>query len=393
MTADIGLVISSLFFGYLSDKVGRKPCVLACQFGGALGSILKYLARGNYWTFCGANFFTGLFAGSLAVGMAYASDAIPSREGTDSEMAKIIAISLIGRVGGGILAILLQSMGLFIPLLYSAGISLMAGIICFFWMVEARDNAASSKEESQLNMSVATEDSKDESMEKDEVLDKRALWNVLAGELADNLGSIGLVPICISPLMFQTFYQNFVDQGLDPIMSAVAYKWLYVCVALIVVPGAAIAPFLFKKYGPALSAVTANIFTGIVTVVLLQVANISPVTFATYAIFVAILYAAFPLTVISQLSTGPMLDRISPLSKRGQIQGLNLAFMNLASAIGPFLYGILADATSIDVVLYTTTGVSLLAAVVNAPLTRDARFGPESKDNHMDETIEIDPSV
>ena len=47
-------------------------------------------------------------------------------------------------------------------------------------------------------------------------LDHRALWNILAGELADNLGSIGLVPICLSPLMFQVFYAQFVENDQEP---------------------------------------------------------------------------------------------------------------------------------------------------------------------------------
>lgn len=35
MTADIGMVISSLLFRHPSDKIGRKPCIVACMLVGA----------------------------------------------------------------------------------------------------------------------------------------------------------------------------------------------------------------------------------------------------------------------------------------------------------------------------------------------------------------------
>ena len=54
-------------------------------------------------------------------------------------------------------------------------------------------------------------------------------------------------------------------------MSASSYKFIYVFIALIVIPGAIIAPLMFAKMGPALCAVLANLLTGAVTIVLLQI--------------------------------------------------------------------------------------------------------------------------
>ena len=51
----------------------------------------------------------------------------------------------------------------------------------------------------------------------------------------------------------------------------------------------------------------------------------------------------YPTTVISQLSTGPMLEVIAPPSRRGFVQGLNTAAMQVATAIGPPLISTLAD--------------------------------------------------
>ena len=448
LTGDIGMVLSSLTFGYLSDKpwFGRKLSILACMYVGAIGSMMKYNLRENYWAFCAANFFSGVFGGSLAVGMAYVSDVVEDRKQTDAEIGIIIATSMIGRTGGGVLAILMKPIGLFAPLWVSAAISVLAGLLCHIYLIEPdityesldeeeeeedfdaqntdaqnalttiaeensnsqfkdfsemRDNSFSMDFEAGVadddndtiensrRIKYRDPDEASDSMDSRTVdskvpthLDHRALINVLAGELFDNLGSIGLVPFCLSPLMFQTWYGDFDDAGLDPIMSENAYQWIYVFIALIVIPGAAVAPALFQKFGPAMSAVGANLLTGAITVVLLQIANINPPTYATYCIFVTVLYLAFPMTVISQLSTGPMLDRISPLDQRGKVQGFNMAAMNFASAIGPFLYGVLHDTTNIDVTLYTTTGVSAIAAAVNYLMVGDKRFGPIAQDEN-----------
>ncbi|CAB9519853.1 expressed unknown protein [Seminavis robusta] len=468
MTADVGMVLSSILMGYYSDQphVGRTKCILACMYVGAVGSILKFLARDSFWTFCAANFFTGLFGGSLAVGMAYVSDVFNDRMQTDAEIGMIVATNMIGRTGGGVIAIAMQKMGLFVPLWVSAAVSALAGVLCHLFMYDAidkhdvdsfgyyedddqneesqqddghdeeeqndnnnnnnTDNAnntlteGSSKAPSNDNINNGTRSGLASSLRSTSLirdastttsespilggfgyyggadysqydeedgnyptkLDYRTLWNILAGELTDNLGSIGLVPICLSPLMFQTFYAQFVENDQEPIMSANAYKYIYVFIAVIVVPGAVIAPLLFQKFGPALCAVGANLLTGAVTLILLQIATLpDQPTSASYAAFVSVLYLSFPLTVISQLSTGPMLDRIAPLHQRGQIQGLNMAAMNLAGALGPFLYGILSDATSTSVTLYTSSAVSALAALVNYMLVGDERFGPQTEDD------------
>lgn len=41
--------------------------------------------------------------------------------------------------------------------------------------------------------------------------------------------------------------------------------------------------------------------------------------------------AGFPFTVLSQLTTGPMLDVIAPKDKIGYVQGLNNSSMNFGS--------------------------------------------------------------
>ena len=92
-------------------------------------------------------------------------------------------------------------------------------------------------------------------------------------------------------------------------MSEQGYKYIFVFMALAIVPGAAASPFLFDTFGHAVSCVCANILTGGTIVALLYVATIEPATDATFGGSIAILYICLPLTAISQISTAPMLDR------------------------------------------------------------------------------------
>jgi hypothetical protein len=103
--------------------------------------------------------------------------------------------------------------------------------------------------------------------------------------------------------------------------------------------------------------------------------DVQAATTAMFGIFVFVMYAGFPFTVFSQLTTGPMLDVIAPIDKIGYVQGLNNAAMNFGMALAPWLFGLLADGTSTTLAISIAIGISCLAAAINAPLTCDSRFG------------------
>ena len=109
-------------------------------------------------------------------------------------------------------------------------------------------------------------------------------------------------------------------------MSITAYQWLSVCVALLVIPSTQVTPWTFSKVGVAGTCVIGNLCTAVVTGLLLMIANF-PATSLTFGFFVFVMYAGFPFTVLSQLTTGPMLDVIAPEDKIGYVQGLNNSSM------------------------------------------------------------------
>lgn len=78
-----------------------------------------------------------------------------------------------------------------------------------------------------------------------------------------------------------------------------------------------------------------------------------------------------------------MLDRISPVEKRGFSQGINITVMNFSIAITPYLLGTLADNSGIDLTLWVTVGISLLAVVTNIPLMFAPELIPHEKKDYQ----------
>jgi hypothetical protein len=174
--------------------------------------------------------------------------------------------------------------------------------------------------------------------------------------------------------MIDTYRNDLLDQGLEPIMREQTYRWLYSMVAIIAVPGAAASAWGFQNAGVGLSCVLANLLTGVIILALLYVTTIEPPTTSSFALYASIMYVGFPFTVISQLSTGPMLDRITPLHKKGFIQGINGAISDGSAAVFPFLFALLADSQGIILTMWVATGASLLAAIINSPLIFHPKF-------------------
>ena len=91
--------------------------------------------------------------------------------------------------------------------------------------------------------------------------------------------------------------------------------------------------------------------------------------------FIVTLYGIFPMTVLSQLSTGPMFDMLAPVHQRGFAQELNMTIMNFTMALSPWMLGVMADEVGAEETIWLCVGASVFAALVNSPLM----FAPELK--------------
>mmetsp|Transcript_16021 Transcript_16021/g.36967 ORF Transcript_16021/g.36967 Transcript_16021/m.36967 type:complete len:699 (-) Transcript_16021:138-2234(-) len=355
----IGVALSSIFIGGLSDKLGRKILLLVLGWVSAAGSVIKYFTRNTFWGFCASNIVFGFFLGNLPVGMAYVGDVEKVKKRKDELLGILVGCFVLGNSGGGIIAVLMGELGLFAPLWVGSGLMVVANYFVHRYMIEPGSGELA---EADTTEKLAVKEDEDVDV-RPLTIDKKTLWNIIGGALLDNVGSTGLFPLCLSPLALETFYST----PSPPIMSIEAYQWLSVCVALLVIPSTQVTPWAFNNIGVAQTCVFGNSCTAVLTGLLLWIGSMPP-TNTTFGIFVAVMYGGFPFTVLSQLTTGPMLDAIAPEDQIGFIQGLNNSSMNFGMALAPWAFGLLADAVGTTAAISTGIVFSIVAALANSPL-------------------------
>lgn len=119
------------------------------------------------------------------------------------------------------------------PLLVGAAVVAIAAVLNTCMLIEPKDIIASrSRERDELGLGDIEDEDDEGHVEGPTELNKKTFFNIILGALGDNIGSSGLMPLCMSPLAFNAFYEDFEKQGLTPIMSQVGYKWISVLVAL-----------------------------------------------------------------------------------------------------------------------------------------------------------------
>mmetsp|Transcript_16605 Transcript_16605/g.24538 ORF Transcript_16605/g.24538 Transcript_16605/m.24538 type:complete len:685 (+) Transcript_16605:91-2145(+) len=364
MTALLGVAISSVVIGSISDRIGRKPCILFCLYASFILSMVKYFVRGNFWVFCAVNFANGLCSATCSLGMAYMGDVYSDVDEKTFQIGMVGMSSLVGTSVGGICAILMDDQGLFAPLWIGSALMAIAAALNTFMLIEPKDylKATSDYKDKEKEVIKRWEDKED----PPEELDNCVLWNIIAGAFFDNVGTAGLNPMCVTPVAY-TMY--FVTPN-PPVLSLISYKWVSTLIGLMIIPAALASSKVFSSFGTAFTCISANVVTGILTIILVFIAIDAPATGSFLALFLILLYCGFPVTVFSNLTTGPMLDIITPPPKRGYTQGLNNSVMNLGQALTPWLLGLLSDATSIRTAILTCSGISFFAAMVNTPLLR-----------------------
>ncbi|XP_026318949.1 organic cation transporter protein-like [Hyposmocoma kahamanoa] len=58
-----GMIASMMFAGWISDKIGRKPTIIICSVGGAIGVVKIFIT--NYYAYLGVEFLESLLASGL----------------------------------------------------------------------------------------------------------------------------------------------------------------------------------------------------------------------------------------------------------------------------------------------------------------------------------------
>ena len=121
--------------GALSDRYGRRPLLLICLLGSAVG-YLVFGIGGTLWMLFAGRIIEGVTGGSISTIFAYFADITPKEQRT-KYFGWISAVSGAGFVIGPTLGGLLARFGYSIPMYFGAIITLFNFIYGFFYMPES----------------------------------------------------------------------------------------------------------------------------------------------------------------------------------------------------------------------------------------------------------------
>jgi DHA1 family tetracycline resistance protein-like MFS transporter len=140
----LGQFFAEPFWGRLSDRVGRKPVLLATLVANALGYLMLAFVP-NIWLAVAVRLFTGLGAGNISTVQGYVADVTPpeQRAGRMGLIGAAFGLGFI--VGPGLGGLLTQPqlgrLGYQLPIFLAAALAALAAIGVMVFLRESRAKA------------------------------------------------------------------------------------------------------------------------------------------------------------------------------------------------------------------------------------------------------------
>lgn len=122
-------------FGALSDKYGRRPLLLLCLLGAAIG-YLVFGIGGALWVLFAGRIIEGITGGSISTIFAYFADIIP-RDQRTKYFGWMSAVVGVGTVIGPSIGGLMAKFGYAVPMYFGAVITLLNVVYGYFFMPES----------------------------------------------------------------------------------------------------------------------------------------------------------------------------------------------------------------------------------------------------------------
>jgi DHA1 family tetracycline resistance protein-like MFS transporter len=141
--------------GALSDKYGRRPLLLLCLLGSAIG-YLVFGIGGALWVLFAGRIIEGITGGSISTIFAYFADIIPRDQRTKyfGWMSAVVGVgTVIGPTVGGLLA----KFGYAVPMYFGAIITLVNVVYGYFFMPESLDKKNRLKEITSVRLNPFTQ--------------------------------------------------------------------------------------------------------------------------------------------------------------------------------------------------------------------------------------------
>jgi DHA1 family tetracycline resistance protein-like MFS transporter len=140
-----GVFFAAPGLGALSDRYGRRPILLVCLLGSAIG-YLVFGIGGALWVLFAGRILEGITGGDISTIFAYFADITP-REQRTKYFGWVSAVVGVGTVIGPILGGLIAArFGYAAPMFFGAGITFLNVVFGFFFMPESLEKSNRLKE-------------------------------------------------------------------------------------------------------------------------------------------------------------------------------------------------------------------------------------------------------
>ncbi|HBU82130.1 MAG TPA: MFS transporter [Paenibacillus sp.] len=327
---------ASLVLGALSDKYGRRPLLLVCLLGSAIGYLIFGIG-GALWILFAGRIIEGITGGSIGTIFAYFADIIPPEQRT-KYFGWVSAVVGVGTVIGPTVGGLLAKIDYAAPMYFGAAITLVNVIYGFFFMPESLDKKNRLKEITfaRLNPFI---------------------------QLANLLSMKNLNRLLISA--FLLWIPNGSLQAVFSQLSIDTFSWKPALIGLMfsimgvqdIISQSLIMPKLLKKLGDKQIAILGMI-AEIIGYGLIALSTL----FSFYPLFITGMFIfGFGDSIFGPSFNG-MLSKSVDSSEQGRVQGGSQSIQALARMIGPIIGGQIY--VSLGHAAPAIMGVILIAAAI-----------------------------
>ncbi|QKE72305.1 MFS transporter [Arthrobacter citreus] len=299
--------------GALSDRYGRRPLLLVCLLGSAIGYFVFGIG-GALWVLFAGRIIEGITGGSISTIFAYFADITP-REHRTKYFGWVSAVSGVGVAIGPTLGGLLAKFGYVVPMYFGAIITLLNFVFGFFYMPES------------LNK-------------------KNRLKKITFGRLNPFTQLVNVLSIKnLSRLLVSAFLLWIPNGSLQSVFSQFSmdtFNWEPAAIGLMfsilgvqdIISQGFIMPKLLRKF----SDVQITIL-GMVSEVLGYILFAAAAIFTFYPLFIiGMVIFSFGDSIFGPSFNG-MLSKSVDSSEQGRIQGGSQSIQSLARIIGPIIGG------------------------------------------------------
>jgi len=328
-------LVAGPLLGQLSDRVGRKPVLMASQIGTFVGFLVLTWAPNLFVVFV-ARVIDGLTAGNLSIAQAYIADVTAPKERARAFAVIGIAFGIGFLIGPGASGYLTKHYGYHVPILCAAGLSLLSILGTTFLLPAVPTHpedtqAASAAQEMEAPVAPGGKRLK--------VLDWGTYLQYFRRPLLGGL----LVEFFLFTFAFATFTSGFALfaerrfswHGAPFGPKEVGYVFMYSGMLGVIVQGAMRQGALVKRVGE-VRLVTLGFLCAAVGYVVLGF------SFGVAMLLLAASFSSFGTGVLRPALTSLITQQVSR-GEQGAVLGLNQSLLSVAQIVGPAIAGALID--------------------------------------------------